>query len=107
MQKTKKKSLVIVLSVIVLLIICLGIISSHPFLTKKCEVPEEYVTEIYAQSMGIYSNRIPLLPVCISIESYSGERIYYAIHYFPFGIVGMSYNPTDGFNQEKPLTRLQ
>jgi hypothetical protein len=107
MKKNKKKGLIIALSVIVLLIVCLGIISSHPFLTKKCEVPEEYVTEIYAQSMGTYSNRVPLLPVCISIESYSGERTFYTIHYFPFGTVGMSYSPTDGFNQEKPLTRLQ
>jgi len=107
MKKAKNRGLIIVLSVIVLLIVCLGIVSSHPFLTKKCEVPEKYITEIYAQSMGTYSNRIPLLPVCISIESYSGERVYYTIRYFPFGTVGMSFSPTDGFNQEKPLTRLQ
>ena len=106
-MKNKKKGLIIVLSILVLFVICLGIISSHPFVSQKCEVPEEYVDVIYAQSMGTYSNRIPLLPVSISIENYSGERVYYTIHYFPFGTVGMSYNPTDGFNQEKPLTRLQ
>ena len=106
-MKTKKKGLIIVLSILVLLVVCLGIISSHPFISQKCEVPEEYVDEIYAQSMGTYSNRLPLLPVCISIDNYSDERVYYTIHYFPFGTVGMSYNPTDGFNQEKALSGLQ
>ena len=102
-MKTKKKGLIIVLSILVLLAVCLRIISSHPFLTQKCEVPEGYVDEIYTQSKGAYSNRIPLLPVSISIENYTGERVYYTIHYFPFGTVGMSYTPGDGFNQEKAL----
>lgn len=106
-MKNKKKGLIIVLSILVFCVVCLGIISSHPFISQKCEVPEEYVTEIYAQSMGTYSNRVPLLPVCISIENYSNERVYYTIHYFPFGTVGMSYSPTDGFNQEKAVSGLQ
>ena len=106
-MKNKKKVLIIVLSILVLFVICLGIISSHPFVSQKCEVPEEYVDVIYAQSLGTYSNRIPLLPVSISIENYSDGRIYYTIHYFPFGTVGMSYSPTGDFNQEKALTGLQ
>lgn len=103
----KNKTIVIILLVVALLIGVLCYVSSHPFVSSKCEISEEYVSEIYAQTMGTYSNRIPLLPVVISIENLSGERAYYTIHYFPFGTVEMSYSPTDGFNQEKALSGLQ
>ena len=33
--------------------------------------------------------------------------MFYTIHYFPFGRVGMSYHLWDGYNMEKTLTRLQ
>ena len=77
------------------------------FVSRRCEVPEEYVAEIRAQSVGVYSKKVPLLPICISIEQFSAGRAYYTVHYFPFGTLGMSYSLTDGFCQENPLTGLQ
>ena len=85
----------------------LACISSHPFVSRRCEVPEEYVAEIRAQSVGVYSKKVPLLPIYISIEQFSAGRAYYTVHYFPFGTLGMSYSLTDGFCQENPLTGLQ
>lgn len=85
----------------------IGRISSHPFVSRRCEVPEEYVAEIRAQSVGVYSKKVPLLPIYISIEQFSAGRAYYTVHYFPFGTLGMSYGLTDGFCQENPLTGLQ
>ena len=80
---------------------------THPFVSRRCEVPEEYVAEIRAQSVGVYSKKVPLLPIYISIEQFSAGRAYYTVHYFPFGTLGMSYGLTDGFCQENPLTGLQ
>ena len=57
----------------------------------------EYVAEIRAQSVGVYSKKVPLLPICISIERFSAGRAYYTVHYFPFGTLDMSYSLTDGF----------
>ena len=102
-MKYQKKGLRIILIVLVLCAVCFGILSYHPFLSRKCEVPEAYVPEIYAEARGVYSRTIPFVPVRISIERLSGERVYYTIHYFPFGTLEMSYDPVDGYNQEKPL----
>ena len=103
----KRKTIRIVLLSAALLIGGLRFVSSHPFVSLKCDVPEEAAAEICRQSLGVYSNRLPLLPVLISIESVSNEQVFYTIHYFPFGTVGMTYSAADGFNQVKPLTGLR
>ena len=97
----------IALLIVALFGMTLACISSHPFVSRRCEVPEEYVAEIRAQSVGVYSKKVPLLPIYISIEQFSAGRAYYTVHYFPFGTLGMSYSLTDGFCQENPLTGLQ
>ncbi len=99
----KRKKAVVILLIAVVLIAALAYISYHPFVFRKCEVPEEYLFEIMEQAKGPYSHKLPLLPVCLSIENYSDDRVYYKIYYFPFGFIGMSYSSADGFNQEKPL----
>ena len=76
----KHKKAMIALLIVALFGMILACISSHPFVSRRCEVPEEYVAEIRAQSV---------------------------VHYFPFGTLGMSYSLTDGFCQENPLTGLQ
>ena len=86
----KHKKAMIALLIVALFGMILACISSHPFVSRRCEVPEEYVAEIRAQSVGVYSKKVPLLPICISIEQF-----------------GMSYSLTDGFCQENPLTGLQ
>ena len=88
----KHKKAMIALLIVALFGMILACISSHPFVSRRCEVPEEYV---------------PLLPIYISIEQFSAGRAYYTVHYFPFGTLGMSYSLTDGFCQENPLTGLQ
>ena len=97
----KHKKAMIALLIVALFGMILACISS------RCEVPEEYVAEIRAQSVGVYSKKVPLLPIYISIEQFSAGRAYYTVHYFPFGTLGMSYSLTDGFCQENPLTGLQ
>ena len=98
----KHKKAMIALLIVALFGMILACISSHPFVSRRCEVPEEYVAEIRAQSVEVYSKKVPLLPIYISIEQFSAGRAY-----FPFGTLGMSYSLTDGFCQENPLTGLQ
>ena len=103
----KHKKAMITLLIVALFGMTLACISSHPFVSRRCEEPEEYVAEIRAQSVGVYSKKVPLLPIYIFIEQFSAGRAYYTVHYFPFGTLGMSYSLTDGFCQENPLTGLQ
>ena len=48
-------------------------ISSHPFVSRRCEGPEEYVAEIRAQSVGVYSKKVPLLPIYIPSSSFQRD----------------------------------
>lgn len=100
----KRSKAVIILLIVAVLIVTLAYISYHPFVFRRCEVPEDYLSEIYEQAIGPYSYKLPLLPFYLTIEDHSDDRVYYAIHYFPFGTVGMSYSSADGFNIEKPLS---
>ncbi len=102
----ERKKIVMISLIMIVLIVALTYISYHPFVFRKCELPEAYLSEIVEQARGPYSHKLPLLPICLSIENYSGGRVYYEVHYFPFGLVGMSYSSTDGYHQEKPLTGL-
>ena len=58
------------------------------------------------QAQGVYSSRLPLIPVYVRVDSYMEEKIFYTIYYFPFGTVEMSYIEGDGYNIEKSLSRL-
>lgn len=51
----KHKKAMIALLIVALFGMILACISSHPFVSRRCEVPEEYVAEIRAQSVGVYS----------------------------------------------------
>lgn len=102
-MKRRNKALIAVLSILALLIVCSGLISLRPFIVHRCAVPEEYLTEIRAESGGVYSENIPLFAVCVTVEDYADGKVFYTIRYFPFGTVGMSYHTGDGFNLEKRL----
>lgn len=97
----------IALLIVALFGMILACISSHPFVSRRCEVPEEYVAEIRAQSVGVYSKKVPFFADLHFHRAVSAGRAYYTVHYFPFGTLGMSYSLTDGFCQENPLTGLQ
>ena len=91
-----KKKAIIVIAFVAILIIGLYILASNPIISCKFDVPENYLEAIESQSKGTYSN----------VNSLEAETVYYTIHYFPFGSVGMSYTESDGYNIEKPLTGL-
>ena len=80
--------------------------TSDPIVLCNIDIPKEYRDVIEQEAKGVYSYRLPLVPVRVSVDRYdmSADRVYYTIYYFPFGSVGMSYKGDDGFFQEKPLT---
>ena len=98
----KKK--IVVAVVIVTLIVGLGFLSSNPIISPKTDISESYMEAIKGQSKGVYSKILLLVPIYVSVDSFSDDKVFYTIHYFPFGTVGMSYIEGDGFNIEKPLT---
>jgi hypothetical protein len=78
--------------------------ASNPIISCNAEISEEYLEAIESHAKGIYSTVLPLVPIYISVDSFSSNKVYYTIYYFPFGTVGMSYIEVDGYNIEKPLT---
>lgn len=91
---------------IVALCVLLGYYFCHfpPLCGLELSVSDEEA--IRSQAKGMYSKRLPLIPVLIRIADCSAESVYYTIYYFPFGSVGMSYHCRDGYNIEKPLLRM-
>jgi hypothetical protein len=75
-----------------------------PPVSGSIEIPEEYHKAVKTQSAGVYSKKLPLIPVCIRIDGFNGKTVFYTIYYFPIGTLEMSYNIQDGYNIEKPLT---
>ena len=92
--------------IVIALIAVLGVFATNPIVSCKIEIPEDYLEAIESQSKGVYSEKLPLVPIYTSVDSYSDGIVHYTIHYFPFGAVGMSYIEGDGYNIEKPLTGL-
>ena len=101
----KKKYFAMIIVIIVLILtLCLSLFG--PTVVCRVTIPEHYLDAIESQAKGVYSRRVPLLPIYVSVDSFSEEIAYYTIHYFPFGTIGMSYTENDGYNIEKPLTRF-
>ena len=99
-----KKRVIIFIIMMILFITGLSVLSSNPIISCKTDVPENGLRTIKSQARGVYSGRLPLVPVYVSVDDVSGNRVFYTIYYFPFGTVGMSYTEADGYNIEKPLT---
>ncbi len=93
----KKKAMIAVIFVGVLFA-GLCFLSSNPIISCKIDIPENYSEAIEEQVKGVYSQRLPLVPVYVTVDSLSGSEVFYTIHYFPIGTVGMSYMETEGFN---------
>lgn len=100
----KKIGIAVVLTVAVIAVL-FGF-SKRPIVSCDIEIPESYLEAAKEQAKGIYSKRLPLVPVYVSIEDYSEGVLYYTICYFPFGTVEMSYRDGDGYNMEKPLINM-
>ena len=90
----------------VVFIIVLFVFSKNPIVSCNIEIPEPYMEAVKEQAEGVYSKRLPLIPVYVRIDSYAEEKLYYTIYYFPLGTVGMSYIEGEGYNIEKQLSRL-
>ncbi len=101
-----KKAKVILIAAILIFTAALSIISSNPVVYCDTDIPDSYLEAVESQVRGVYSKKMPLVPLYVSVHSFSGEKVLYTIHYFPFGTVEMSYQEGDGYNIEKPLTRL-
>ena len=86
-----------------LLIIALCILTSRPMIIGMPDLPETHRKAIESQAAGAYSARFPLVPVYVTVDSFSEDTVCYTIHYFPFGTVGMAYRESDGYHIEKPL----
>lgn len=95
-----------VAAVVLCFVLVLGVLCANPVVSGAEDVPEELQDAIQSQAKGLYSSRLPLVPVWVSVEGMEAGRVFYTIHYFPFGTVGMSYHPDDGYNMEKSLTRI-
>ena len=105
----RKRCLVAGSMVTLLLLVILAGVLYHgcqgPVL-KGAKLPDYYEEAVLSQAMGLYSQKLPLVPVLVRVDAFSEETVHYTIFYFPFGSVGMSYNRSDGYNIEKPLSRL-
>ena len=101
-----KKFIKAVILIVFALIILLRIFSSNLIISCDFDMPNSTYEAIESQSEGVYSNKLPLVAVYVNVTDYSEEKAYYTIHYFPFGSVDMSFDENDGYNIEKPLTRL-
>ena len=97
-----KKTMVVVFTVMLLL----GILAHRPVILRGPELPEAYQDAVQDQARGLYSQRLPLVPVFVNVESIQEQTVQYTVYYFPFGSVGMSYHPADGYNIEKPLVGM-
>ena len=101
-----KKKMGIGVIITVVLLIVLFAFSKSPIVSCNIEIPENYMEAIKEQAEGVYSKRLPLIPVYVRIDNYAEKKLYYTIYYFPLGSVGMSYIEGDGYNIEKPLTNM-
>ena len=101
-----KKTVILLILIAALLGVLLSVLASHPILYGELELPEAYAEAIQDQAKGLYSKKLPLVPAFLKVESFAEETVYYTILYFPFGTVGMSYHPEDGYNINKPLSGI-
>ena len=101
-----KKRVIVTIVIVSILVAGLSIMALHPVISCKMDIPEHYVEAIESQSKGLYSNVLPLVPIYVTVNRFETEKVYYTVHYFPFGTVDMSYTMSDGYNIEKVLTGL-
>lgn len=102
-----KKFIKAFILIFVPLIILLRIFSANLIISCDFDIPASTYEAIESQSEGVYSSKLPLVAVYLNVTDYSDGIAYYTVHYFPFGSVDMSYSEADGYNIEKPLSRLQ
>ncbi len=98
-----KKYIIAAVIALIILGLAVGFILSPPVFCSL-DIPASYREAIQADARGIYSSQLPLIPVFVTIDSYSDGFVTYTKFYFPFGTVGMEYKEGDGYSIEKRLT---
>ena len=101
-EVNKIKRFIILFFVILLLIIVI-LKAFFPIAICKIDIPNDVSKKIEDHSQEVYSPTLPLLPVCVVIDSYENNKYYYSVYYFPFGSVRMSL-AEDGFYMEERLS---
>ena len=87
-------------------VLALGWLCHHPAVIQKEYIAPPLAEAAEQQARGLYSSRLPLIPVSVTLDRMEGGTVYYTIRYFPFGTVGMSFSEEGLYNIEKPLTGL-
>ena len=103
-MKSIRKRWIVIIAALFVLALALSVSAGHPFIVHSDNLPQDYYLAVQNQAKGLYSSRIPLVPIFVSIDDLERDTVFYTIYYFPFGTVGMSYIQGDGYNIEKPLT---
>ena len=101
-----KKLFKTIFLILCVLIILLRIFSSNLIVSCDFDIPQTAYEAIENQAKGLYSAKLPLVPIYVNTTAYSDGTAYYTVYYFPFGSVDMSYSEADGYNIEKPLSSL-
>lgn len=98
----KKKIMAVLLAIVMALVI----LCNKPIIRYNVELSTNYKTAVESQSKGLYSSKLWLVPVYVSVGDMQENKVFYTIYYFPFGTVEMSYTESDGYNIEKELSRI-
>ena len=93
----------IVAGVMLALLLALCAFAAKPLISCDMELPDGYWEAVEGQAKGLYSAKLPLVAVYVSVDRYTDGEVYYTIHYVPFGTVGMAYREGEGYRVEKPL----
>ena len=110
MIKRTAKRWLRVLAVFLLLCAILAALAVNPPVVctedMKTEMTDELHDKVQGGADGLYSWRIPLVPVCSKITGFEsctidGRMEYivkFSVYYFCFGIQSMEYSTRDGYN---------
>ncbi len=87
-------------------LILLVILAFRPPIIGGSALSEEQKTAVSSEVKGLYSARFSMVPLSVSVEDHAADTVYYTVHDFPLGTVGMSCHAQDGYSMEKPLSGL-
>jgi len=117
-RKKKVKFLPRALVAFVLVCIMLAVLALNPPVVCPEKLEGRFTQEqhraVQAVSRGLYSVKIPLIPLWVEVTELENfiidgnmERgVEFTIHYLWFGSLGMRYLSGDGYSITKPLTGL-
>ena len=71
---------------------------------KACteNMTQQQEEAVLSVSRGVYSTKLPLIPLAVQVKEVSDVYVAWTQYYFPWGNRGMEYS-SDGFNCIKPL----